>query len=609
MAPPLLTLTDIRLTFGGTALFDGVDLTISAGDRIGLVGRNGSGKSTLLKIAAGRIEADGGTRFCQPGARVTYLAQEPDFGAFETVLDFAKSGLDDEHGAYRARLLLHELGLGGDESPAQISGGQARRAAIAAALAPEPDVILLDEPTNHLDLPAIEWLERELKQLGAAFVMISHDRAFLSALTNQTVWLDRGRSRELAQGFAAFEAWRDEIFEKEEAERHKLDRKIVREEKWLHGGVTARRKRNVRRVAELAELRKQRQETRGVTGNVRMEVSTGGVTGKLVIEAKSVCKAFGGHELLNDFSVRITRGDRVAIAGPNGSGKTTMLNVLTGELEPDSGSVRHGTNLEIATLEQSRLSLDPATSLADTLTGGRGDSVTVNGRARHVASYLKDFLFAPEQMRSPVGALSGGERARLMLARAFSRPSNVLVLDEPTNDLDLETLDLLQELVSDYPGTVLLVSHDRDFLDRTATSVIARDSSDRWREYAGGYSDMIAQRRDDTASRSVVPVSKVQRTGRDQPAKQNERPKAAERQGRKMSFKDKHALATLPDRIGELEDEIGKLSAQLNDPDLYNRDPDLFASTTSRLGELEEEKRAAEDRWLELEMLREELEG
>ncbi len=603
MAPPLLSLKDVRLTFGGTPLFEDVDLQVLPGDRIGLVGRNGSGKSTLLRIAAGLIEPDDAERFLQPGVRIAYLHQEPNLSGYETLLDFVEAAFSEGEDPYRARLMLGELGLTGDERPGEISGGQARRAALARALAPEPDILLLGEPTNHLDLPAIEWLERELAAARAALVLISHDRAFLRALTTKTVWIDRGRSRELGKGFGAFEAWRDEILEREELERHKLDRKIAREEQWMHGGVTARRKRNVRRVAQLAELRSQRREARTAPGEARMEVSAADRSGKIVIEAKRVSKSYGEKHLIEDFSILIARGDRVAIAGPNGAGKTTLLKILTGEIPPDSGSVRHGANLEITTLEQSRETLDDATTLSDTLTGGRGDSVTVNGRQRHVASYLKDFLFQPEQLRSPVAALSGGERARLMLARALAGPSNVLVLDEPTNDLDLETLDLLQELVADYPGTVLLVSHDRDFLDRTATSVITLDRDGRWREFAGGYTDMLAQRGPLDAAGAKL-EDRMASKNRDTAS-----PNAPPARAKKLSFKDKHALETLPARMEELEGDIRALGEKLADPSLFTRDPGAFKAASDALERAEAEKAKAEERWLELEMLREELEG
>jgi ATP-binding cassette subfamily F protein uup len=605
MAPPVIALKNIQLTFGGAPLFEGCDLQVLPGDRIGLVGRNGSGKSTLLKIAAGLMEADDGDIFKQPGSKIAYLRQEPDLSAYATVLDYAEDAFPEGEDPYKARLLLNELGLEGDERTGEISGGQARRAALAAALAPGPDVLLFDEPTNHLDLPAIEWLEKELANARAALVLISHDRAFLKTLTAKTVWIDRGQSRELNQGFGAFEEWRDTVFEQEQLERHKLDRKIARELAWMHdGGVTARRKRNMRRVGELANLRTQRKEARAQQGTVKMEVTSAGITGKLVVEAKNISKGYDGRTLIDDFSIRIARGDRVALAGPNGSGKTTMLKMLTGVLEPDSGSIRHGANLEIITLDQTRESLDPNTTVSDTLTGGRGDSVVVNGASRHVASYLKDFLFQPEQMRSAVSALSGGERARLMLARALAKPSNVLVLDEPTNDLDLETLDLLQELVADYPGTVLLVSHDRDFLDRTATSLITQDADGRWQEYAGGYTDMLAQRgkisgAESTRSQAGAPSGNAQAPSRDA---------VAARKG-KLSFKDKHELETLPGTIDKLTAEIAKLTSNLADPALFTRDPDQFHANSKKIGVLENQKSKAEERWMELELKREELKG
>ena len=494
MAPPLLTLKDIWLTFGGTPLLEGADLTVAPGDRICLVGRNGSGKSTLMKIAAGLIQPDKGERFAHPGAAIRYLPQEADFSGFDTARAYVESGLGPTDDPYRATYLLNELGLSGDEDPAALSGGEARRVALARVLAAKPEVLLLDEPTNHLDLPAIEWLEQTLRSLRSAIVIISHDRRFLENLSKTTVWIDRGRARELNQGFAAFEDWRDKVLEEEENERHKLDRKIVRENEWMHGGVTGRRKRNVRRVRELKDMRKDVRERRFVQGNVRLDAAEGGLSGRLVAELTAVSKTFGDREIVKDLSLRIMRGDRLGLVGPNGAGKSTILKLLTGALEPDSGTVRLGVNLELVTLDQKRDELDPNWTVQDALTGGRGDQVVINGKARHVASYMKDFLFIPEQRLTPLRVLSGGERARLMLARALAKPSNVLVLDEPTNDLDLETLDLLQELLADYQGTVLLVSHDRDFLDRVVTSVLAPNGDGTWTEYAGGYSDMLAQR-------------------------------------------------------------------------------------------------------------------
>jgi len=607
MAPPLVALRDIHLTFGGTPLLTGAELAVQPGERVCLVGRNGSGKSTLLRIAAGLIDPDRGERFVQPAALVRYLPQEVDFSGYATTLDYVEAGLGPAQDPYRARYLLETLGLSGAEAVGTQSGGEARRAALAHVLAAEPDVLLLDEPTNHLDLPAIEWLEAELKASRSALVLISHDRRFLETLSRTTVWLDRGVTRRLEQGFGAFEAWRDDVLEQEEIERHKLDRKIAREESWMHGGVTARRKRNVRRVAELARMRQERRDARRVQGDVRFTAGQSGPSGRLVIEATGLGKGFGDKVVIRDFSTRIARGDRIGIVGPNGAGKTTLLQMLTGRLQPDSGEVRIGTGLDIVTLDQRRDELAPTMSVKEALTGGRGDKVTINGQARHVASYMKDFLFQPEQARSPLSVLSGGERARLMLARALAKPSNLMVLDEPTNDLDLETLDLLQELLSDYTGTVLLVSHDRDFLDRVVTSVIAAEGDGRWVEYAGGYSDMLAQRSGADLPPAGVAGPSATDSAKAKPASATA--DAVPPKKRKLSFNEKHALATLPDTIEALQKEIERLQKTLSDPELYSRDPTAFDTATARLGQAEDDLAAAEDRWLELEMLREELQG
>src|SRR5579862_3806928 len=496
MPPPLLLLQDISLSFGTAPVLAGAGLAVAAGDRLCLVGRNGSGKSTLLRIAAGLIQPDAGRRFAQPGATIRYLPQEPDLSGFANTLAYVQAGLvgDADHDRHRARYLLEQLGLRGDEDPATLSGGEARRAALAQVLAPSPDILLLDEPTNHLDLPGIEWLEQELAGMRSGIVVISHDRRLLERISRATVWLDRGVTRTLDQGFGGFEAWRDTVLEQEETERHKLTRKIAMEEDWLRYGVTARRKRNQKRLADLHALRQRRKEQRTRHGMVRLEAAQADLSGRLVMVAEHVSKSFGDRMVVRDLSTRILRGDRVGIVGPNGAGKTTLLNLLTGVLTPDAGEVRLGTNLAQVTLDQGRETLDPEQSLAQTLTGGHGDTVTVGEQTRHVIGYMRDFLFSPEQANTPVGVLSGGERGRLTLARAFARPSNLLVLDEPTNDLDLETLDLLHKRLAEYPGTVLLVSHDRDFLDRVVTSVIASECNGRWIEYAGGYTDMLAQR-------------------------------------------------------------------------------------------------------------------
>ncbi|MGB3271963.1 MAG: ATP-binding cassette domain-containing protein [Xanthobacteraceae bacterium] len=602
MAPPLVQLKDIALTFGGTPLLEGVELSVSAGERICLIGRNGSGKSTLLKIAAGLIEPDRGERFVQPGATIRYLPQEPDFSGYATTLAYVEAGLGPGDDPYQARYLIEQLGLTGEEDPAQISGGEARRAALARVLAPSPDILLLDEPTNHLDLPTITWLETELRGRSSALVTISHDRRFLTNLSSATAWLDRGGIRRIARGFGAFEAWRDEVLAEEERSQHKLDRKIVAEEHWLRYGVSGRRKRNVKRLANLHALRTQRRDYRGATGNASLTAADADTSGSLVIEARGLSKAYDGRAIVTNFSTRIQRGDRLGIIGPNGAGKTTLLNLLTGALAPDSGTVRLGVNIEMTTLDQHRESLDPKTTLADALTGGRGDTVMVGGKPKHVSGYMRDFLFAQEQMRTPLEALSGGERGRLMLARALAKPSNLLVLDEPTNDLDLETLDVLQEMLADYQGTVILISHDRDFLDRVVTSVIAPEEGGRWLEYAGGYSDMLAQRGNDLAREAPKKAAAEPKPDKPQPA-----PITASR--KRMSFKDKHALDTLPATMDALRAEIAKHQALLDDPALYARDRKAFDAATLALTQAQTRLHAAEEKWLELELLREEIEG
>ena len=601
-AAPILALQNIGLTLGSTRLLEDAALSLTPGEKLALVGRNGSGKSTLLRIAAGAIEPDTGSLFLQPGATLRYLPQEPDLSGFETTLSYVEAGLEAGDDPYRGTYLLNALGLAGTEHPARLSGGEARRAALARVLAPEPDILLLDEPTNHLDLPAIEWLEAELKTMKSALVIVSHDRRFLADLTNATVWLDRGVTRRLDRGFSVFEEWRDSVLEEEETERHKLDRKIVREEHWLTYGVTARRKRNVRRLEGLHTLRQERRELRRAVGTVRMAASEADTSGKLVIDAERINKSFGERVIVRDFSTRILRGDRVGIIGANGAGKTTLLKLLTGELEPDTGRVKLGTRLEIASLDQRRATLDPDTTLQQVLTGGGSDTVRVNGVPKHVVGYMKDFLYSPEQARTPVGKLSGGERGRLILARALTLPSNLLILDEPTNDLDLETLDLLQELIGDYQGTVVVVSHDRNFLDRVATSVIVAEGDGRWTEYPGGYSDMVALR--GHGVRALEAVARGPKVAATASAPVSDVPPPAPKQ--KLSFKQKHALETLPRRIAEFESEIGRLNNKvLADPGLYARDAAAFAKASTALTIAQAALSQAEDEWLELEALRE----
>ncbi len=602
MAPPLLQLKDIALTFGGTPLLTGAELSVSAGERVSLVGRNGSGKSTLLKIAAGLVEPDRGTVFVQPGILVSYLPQEPDFSGFASTSAYVEAGLPPSGDSHAARAWLEHLGLTGREDPGHLSGGETRRASLARVLAAAPDILLLDEPTNHLDLTTIEWLERELDTRRAALVIISHDRRFLSTLSRATVWLDRGQTRRIERGFAHFEEWRDALLAEEEREQHKLDRKIVAEERWMRYGVTGRRKRNMRRVGQLQALRDQRRTHRAAAGDVAMTAGTAAPSGVLVIDAKGVGKSYGDRAIVRDFAIRIQRGDRIGVVGPNGSGKTRLIGLLTGVLPPETGTVRLGSNLVVAALDQHRDSLDPGVTVSDALTGGHGDTVMVNGVAKHIVGYMKDFLFSAEQARTPLGKLSGGERGRLMLAQVLAKPSNLLVLDEPTNDLDMETLDVLEDMLGDYPGTVLLISHDRDFLDRLVSGVIVPEGNGRWTEYAGGYSDMLAQRGADLTRERKPEAPKSAKAAAaaaiaPQPAK------------RRLSFKDKHALETLPKTIVALQAEASVLQAKLEDRQFYARDRAGFEQVTAALGELQHRIAAAEEQWLALEILREEIGG
>ena len=591
MATPLLTLQDISLSHGSAPLLDGAEIGVAAGERICLVGRNGSGKSTLLKIAAGLIEADRGSRFVQPGTTLRYLPQEPDLSAHATVLDYVLDGLVLEADAHRARALLDRLGLTGAEPTTRLSGGEARRAAIARAMASDPDVLLLDEPTNHLDLPAIEWLEAELRTSRAGIVLISHDRRLLETITRGIVWLDRGRTSRIDRGFAHFEAWRDEVFEQEERDAQKLARAIVREEDWMRYGVTARRKRNVRRVAELAALRTQKREEKRETRDMRITAGSAALSGRIVADAERVEKSFGERRIVRDLTLRVLRGDRLGIVGPNGAGKTTLLRLLTGQEAPDAGRIALGTNLAIATLDQQRAALDPARSLADTLTGGHGDQVEVGSVSRHVIGYMKDFLFRPEQARMPVGSLSGGERGRLLLATILARPSNLLILDEPTNDLDLETLDILQDMLAEYAGTILLVSHDRDFLDRIATSTLAAEGDAHWVEYAGGYSDMLAQR----GARDEAPA----------PARKTTAPARRAATQSAFSFKDRHRLKQIDDEMAKTQATITRAEAALADPDLFAKSPAKFSKLSEDLASAQSHLVALEAEWLDLELRRE----
>ncbi|MEM9725875.1 MAG: ABC-F family ATP-binding cassette domain-containing protein [Pseudomonadota bacterium] len=615
--PPLLTLSDITLTWGGDPLFTGVACAVGRGDRLALVGRNGSGKSTLLKIMSGLVAPDGGERFVQPGARVAYLEQDPDLSAHETLGAAAAAALDPaEH--YKAEIMVDALGLRPDIDPAAASGGERRRAALARALAGEPDLLLLDEPTNHLDIQVIQWLEETLAATRSGFVLISHDRAFLARLSRATLWIDRGRARRLERGFSAFEDWRDKTFEEEDQAARKLDAKIRREEHWIIHGVSGRRKRNVRRVAELEALRQARREAVGRRGAGAMALDAGERSGKLVIEAKEIAKSFPQSDgpprrIVEGFSIKIERRDRVALVGPNGAGKTTLLKLLTGEIEPDTGGVRVGANVQAALFDQNRETLDPNASLWETLTDdtllgvkGNHDQILVRGAPKHVVGYLKEFLFSEAQARGPVSALSGGERARLLLAKIMARPSNLLVLDEPTNDLDVETLDLLEEVLADYDGTLLLVSHDRDFIDRVATQTIAMEGDGRAVVYPGGWSDVITQAgHAPGATRKAGGSGKKGKSAAPEPAPQ----KAAEATRTRLTFAQTKRLEALPAELERVEAEIAKLEAFLGTPNLYQDEPKKFQQATDLLVERQSKLASAEEEWLELESLREEAEG
>ena len=594
---PLLQVNEISLTFGGDPVFEDMSLVVQSGDRLALVGRNGSGKSTLMKVMAGLVEADSGDVIVGPGVSVGYMEQDPDLTGFETLGDFAAHGLDPSE-MYKVERAGEGLKFDPARPVSTASGGERRRAALARLMASEPELMLLDEPTNHLDIEAIRWLEDELKATRAAFVIISHDRAFLRELTRATLWVDRGVVRRQDIGFGGFEAWRDQMWEEEDMQRHKLNRKIKAEARWAVEGISARRKRNQGRVRALQDLRAERASQIKRQGTAAMALEAGPKSGRKVVEAMGITKAFGDKTILRPFDITIQRGDRIALVGPNGVGKTTLLNMLIGKEQPDGGEIKQGTNLEIALFDQARAQLDGDMSLWDSLTGdpemrvsGKADQILVRGQPKHVVGYLKEFLFDEGQARAPVRSLSGGEKARLLLAKIMARSSNLLVLDEPTNDLDVETLDLMQELLSTYDGTVLLVSHDRDFLDRVAATTIAMEGDGKATVYAGGWTDYLAQRQQDDFDQSVVVKSK--------PGAKSEKPKAAQQSG--LSFTEKHRLEALPAEIARLEAEIAKLEELMSDPKLYSDNPVKFQKATDALVERNEKLQDAEAEWLMLE--------
>jgi len=593
---PLLQLNDISLTFGGEPVFHDLSLVVQPGDRVALVGRNGSGKSTLMKVMAGLVEPDRGDRVVPPGISTGYMEQDPDLSGFATLGDYAMHGLDPSE-LYK----VERAGEGLKFDPARpvdtASGGERRRAALARLMAQDPDLMLLDEPTNHLDIEAIGWLEDELKRTRKAFVLISHDRRFLTELTRATLWIDRGQVRRQEKGFADFEAWRDKTWDDEDMQRHKMDRKIKAEARWAVEGISARRKRNMGRVRALQDLRGERSAMIKRQDTAAMELASGPKSGRKVIEAKGLNKTFGDTTILRDFSLMVQRGDRVAFVGPNGVGKTTLIRLLMGEIAPDSGTVTLGTNLVPAVFDQSRAQLNEDMTLWENLTGdpemrvsGKADQIMVRGMPKHVVGYLKEFLFDERQARAPVRSLSGGEKARLLLARIMARESNLLVLDEPTNDLDVETLDLLQDLLSEYDGTVLLISHDRDFLDRVASTTVAMEGQGRATVYAGGWSDYRAQKGDDVSDDAQSKSA----------PKQGGKPVAASKSKSGLSFTERHRLEELPAEIDRLTAEIAKLEQLMADPDLFTREPVKFKKASELLVARQTALAEAEDLWLDL---------
>ena len=599
MPPPLLTLTNISLRFGPDPIFTDMELSIGENDRVSLVGRNGAGKSTLMKIIHGTVEFDNGERFVKPGTHITYLEQDPDLSEYKTAHDYVISGLvhssEDDH--FQADIILAEIGLSGPLETKAMSGGERRRAAIARALISDTDILLLDEPTNHLDIATIEWLEGKLKSWRGALVLISHDRTFLNNLTNTTFWLDRGKVRRLDKGFAHFDEWSSGILEQETVEREKLDKLIEKETDWSHKGITARRKRNMGRMRRLWELRDQREKQIAVVGSAKIATDSGKSSGKKVIEVHKVFHSFCEKTILTNFNCKILRGDRVGIIGPNGTGKTTLLKILTGDLQPDQGRVKLGTNLIPTFLDQHRSLIKETNTVWETLSDG-SDHIMVRGHSKHIISYLKDFLFDASQAHSPVSSLSGGERNRLLLAKTLAQPTNLLILDEPTNDLDMDTLDLLQDVLSEYEGTLILVSHDRDFLDRLVTSTIAMEGNGDVVEYPGGYKDYIRQRK----NRTDGPKKRTE-----QKNKEKKEIKAKQKnQTKKLSFKHQFALENIPKEIAKIEKNIKMFEEKLAEPNLYSENPDLFHKCSAELEKLNALRDQKEEEWLELEILKEE---
>lgn len=596
---PIYTIRGAKLSFGLNPLFTNVDLYINRGDKICLVGRNGCGKSTLLKVIAQEIEPDDAEFFIQPGVRIGYMPQEPDFSGFKTLREVVEAGLpkNEQNQTYRADKLIEYFAINENQNPEQSSGGERRKAALARALINEPDILLLDEPTNHLDITTIEKLEDLIKKFSGAVIVISHDRMFLDHISQTTFWLDRGTLRRNNKGFGAFEEWEDQVIEQEIIEQKALNKKIAEETEWLHKGVTARRRRNMGRLRRLQQLRQERREQIKMTGSVNLEVETADLRSKLVIEAKHISKSFGDREIIKDFSIKVIKGNKIGIVGPNGSGKTTLIKLLTKRLEPDSGFVRIGKNLEEAYFDQNRITLDPKKTLWKTLCN-EGDHIWVRGHFRHVVAYLKDFLFKPDQAQCPVSTLSGGEKNRLMLAVALAKQSNFLVLDEPTNDLDMDTLDLLQEVLDDYEGTILIVSHDRDFMDKVATSLIYMRGDGTVYEHVGSYSELLEK------LKGLPPKTNNKKTVNKEEPKVREKNKT-----QKLSYKEQYMLENLPKEIEKLAAENKAIEVALGNANLYTDDPQKFDELTTKLADNKEKLEKMENQWLEVQMKADELEN
>ena len=590
---PVYTIKDAHLQFGERPLFTGLELYLTKGRKYCLVGRNGSGKSTLLKVIAGQTEADNAETFLQPGTAISYMAQEDDLAGFATLRDVVLSGLGEHQAdlAYKADILIERLEIAENADPRTASGGERKKAALARALVNNPDILLLDEPTNHLDITTIEKLEEMISKFSGALIVISHDRAFLKHVCDGIIWLDRGIARTLNKGFDAFEDWRDAVYEQEEAEQNRLNKKIESETRWLRKGVTARRKRNQGRLHRLYDLRNERRDQIKKTGSVDLNIDGGVIQSKLIIEAKHLSKSFNGRPIVNDFSLRVMQGNKIGVIGANGAGKTTLIKLLTGRLAPDSGYARLAKTTQEVYFDQNRAILDPTKTLKETLCPDGGDHVFVKGAPRHVYSYLKDFLFSPSQANTPVSVLSGGEKNRLILARDLAKPSNFLVLDEPTNDLDMDTLDLLQDALETYKGTVLIVSHDRDFLDNTATSLLYMAGDGSVVEYVDSCTHLLEKIKEREKEKKNVPTVK-------EPVKQesrSERPKAI-----RLSYNDKRALEMLPGEIAELEQQIKAMEEKLADPDFYAKSPAEFEQTAAKLEQSKTLLDEKETRWLEL---------